>query len=85
MAATPERQSWVVDSIEEAIASIEVDGKTMITVPVAVLPKGVVRGQILRVTISIDEAGTKKALAVSAAQVRKHERQPDDPGGDIAL
>lgn len=89
---------WVVDSIEESIASIEVDGDTMITVPQSLLPSGVRSGHVLSVrrdlsadggrsvlTIEIDEAATRKALAASAAQVKKGARQKNDPGGDIVL
>lgn len=92
---------WVVDSIEESMASVEVDGGRMITVPLSSLPTGVRQGDVLRVTtrqeasdnpdeevhsisIKIDEAATKQALAESAAQVKKGKR-PNDPGGDITL
>jgi hypothetical protein len=93
-----ERHRWVIDSIEEFVASIEVDGGKMITVPQWVLPDGAREGQVLTVrhdrppkgqrsvlTIEIDEAATARALADSAAQVAKHGRQPNDPGGDIKL
>jgi hypothetical protein len=80
-----EQHRWVVDSIEESVASVEVDGKKMITVPQFILPKGTREGHVLRVTIEIDEAATKQALAESAAQVAKHAYQPKDPGGDIVL
>lgn len=91
-------QRWVVDSIEESTASVEVDGKSMITVPQSLLPSGARQGHLLRVkrdrsadgkrstlTIEIDEAATKRALAASAAQVKKGAKSPDDPGGDINL
>jgi hypothetical protein len=71
--------------MDASVASVEVDGGKMMTVPRAILPRGVQEGQILRVTIEIDEAATAQALAASAAQVRKHERPPNDPGGDITL
>lgn len=94
-------QRWVVDSIEESMASIEIDGDKMITVPLSSLPRGVRQGDVLRVTtrqepsddpddevhsisITIDEAATKQALAASAAQVKKGKRS-NDPGGDITL
>jgi hypothetical protein len=86
--ATPQpcHHRWIVDSIEESMASVEVDGKTMMTLPVAMLPAGVRQGDILRVTIEADEAATKKAYRDSQAQVRKTAgRQPGDPGGDITL
>jgi SOS-response transcriptional repressor LexA len=92
-----QRHRWVVDSIEESVASIEVDGKDMITVPLSLLPDGLRDGDVLRVqvtrpakarsvlTIDIDAKATTKALAESDAQVKKHANQPNDPGGDITL
>ena len=89
---------WVVDSIEESVASIEVDGDRMITVPQSLLPSGTKQGHVLRVvreaasdgkrstlSIEIDEAATREALAASAAQTKKGTRQANDPGGDITL
>lgn len=89
---------WVVDSIEESMASVEVDGKSMITVPQTLLPSGARQGHVLRVkrelstdglrsvlTIELDEAATKRALAASAAQVKKGVKGKNDPGGDISL
>lgn len=89
---------WVVDAIEEFVASIEVDGDRMITVPQSVLPSDAKQGHVLRVTretatdgkrstltIEVDEAATREALAASAAQTKKGTRQANDPGGDIAL
>ena len=92
------RHRWVIDSIEEFVASVEVDGGKVITVPQWILPDGAHEGHILAVqherpakgqryvlTITIDEAATKKALADSAAQVKKGTRASNDPGGDIKL
>jgi len=88
---------WIIDSIEESVASIEVDGDRMITVPQSLLPSDAKQGHVLRVvrdstdrthstlTIEIDEAATRQALAASAAQTKKGTRQANDPGGDIAL
>jgi DUF3006 family protein len=89
---------WVVDSIEESMASVEVDGKSMITVPQSLLPSGARQGHVLRVkrelsadglrsvlTIELDDAATKRALAASAAQVKKGVKGKNDPGGDITL
>ena len=91
-------QRWVVDSIEENVASIEVDGTTMITIPVSLLPKSAKQGDILSVraergssehgvTLSIeqDPAATASARARSAAQVSKGSPQQNDPGGNIAF
>ena len=85
-AEQPAKHRWVVDSIEESAASLEVDGDQLITVPRSLLPNGTRQGHVLTVTIEIDEAATKQALADSAAQVKKGGgRAPNDPGGDVAL
>lgn len=80
------------------MASVEVDGKSMITVPQTLLPSGARQGHVLRVkrelsadglrsvlTIELDDAATKRALAASAAQVKKGVKGKNDPGGDITL
>lgn len=98
MTAKIAQHRWIVDSIEESVASVEVDGERMITVPQSLLPAGVRSGHILTVrrelasdgkrsvlTIEIDEPATQRALAASAAQVKKGSRQKNDPGGDIVL
>jgi hypothetical protein len=89
---------WVVDSIEESVASVEVDGHAMMTVPQSLLPSRARQGHVLRVkreisadggrsvlTIELDEAATKRALDASAAQVKKGAKGKNDPGGDITL
>jgi hypothetical protein len=63
--------TWVVDQIENGVASVEVDGKTMTTVPLGMLPKGVREGDVLSVTISQDPAERARRLARSAAQISK--------------
>ena len=98
MTTNSAQHRWVVDSIEESVASVEVDGDRTITVPQSLLPSGVTSGHVLSVrseraadgkrsvlTIEIDEAATQKALAASAAQMKKGTRQKNDPGGDIVL
>ncbi len=95
-----EQHRWVVDSIEEHMASVEVDGDKTITVPIAALPAGTAQGHVLRVrherssdgqrstsTIEIDADATKQALSDSAAQVEQGRRQSkaNDKGGDITL
>jgi hypothetical protein len=93
-----ESHRWVVDSIEERVASVEVDGGTMITVPQWMLPDGARDGHVLSVrherpaegkrsvlTIEIDERATKDALEQSAAQVKKGRARSNDRGGDITL
>jgi hypothetical protein len=100
MTPRTEQHRWVVDAMEEQAASIEVDGGAMITVPRSLLPVGTKQGHVLRVlresaadgtrstlTIEIDEAGTRQALADSAKQVdaMRKESATQDPGGDIKL
>ena len=93
-----QQHEWVVDSIDEGMASVEVDGGRTITVPLSTLPRGTREGQVLRVSrersadgtrstlvIELDPAATQRALEASAQQVAKTARQPNDPGGDIAL
>lgn len=63
--------TWVIDQIENGVASIEVDGKTMITLPRAILPRGVKEGDVLRVNLTPDPAEQARRLAQSAAQVAK--------------
>jgi hypothetical protein len=89
---------WIIDAVEETAASIEVDGKTMVTMPRWLLPDGAREGDVLKVrhdrppkgqrsalTIEVDAAATKQALAESAAQVKKGTKRSNDPGGDITL
>lgn len=63
--------TWVIDQIENGVASIEVNGKTTITVPRTVLPKGVKEGDVLQVNIVPDPAEQARRLAQSSAQVAK--------------
>lgn len=79
--------NWTIDSIEENVASIELTDGKMIQLPVSLLPKGAKSGQMLRVTLEIDDAATKRAHRQSASQVKQisDESKKSDPGGDIAL
>ncbi len=92
------QQRWVIDSIEELIASVEVDGGHVVQVSQWLLPAGAKEGDILAVSrqqsgdgerstiaISIDHEAIQRAREASAAQVSKIARQPNDPGGDIQL
>jgi hypothetical protein len=80
-------QLWVVEAIEEKMASIEVEGVPPFHVPLSLLPRGVTDGEILRVSIEVDAQATKAALDASAAQVKKGRAASAkrDPGGDVAL
>lgn len=89
---------WVVDGIEEDVARVEEDGDAIVTVPRWLLPPDVREGQCLSVThagtggssvvtITIDAAATRSALAKSKAAVSKIAKPSGkrDPGGDVAL
>lgn len=82
-----EAQQWVIDSIEESVAAVELPDGQVIHLAVTLLPKGAQQGQVLHVTLEIDAASTKQARAESAAQVKKGRdaSRERDPGGDIAL
>ena len=85
----------MVDSLEEGVASIEVDGRDVIQLPRWMIPLNAREGDVLGVThalgpdestlaIRIDPDATRSALERSRAQVNvpgaKH-----DPGGHIRL
>jgi hypothetical protein len=78
---------WIVDEIEEGMAAVEIDSGKIIHLPLAVLPKGVKPGDVIRATLEIDAAATKQALAKSVAQVKKGRdaSRKLDTGGDIVL
>ncbi len=95
---SPRREQWVVDSIEESVASIEIDGKRTVQIPLDRLPRGVKQGDVLRVEhadvepgmaprldITVDLEATRDAKERSARQVGSTARSPNDPGGDIKL
>lgn len=92
------RYQWAIDSIEEFVAAIEVDGKRMIQVPQWLLPRGAKEGDVLAVTHDVAESGEESRLSIvvdrdatraarerSARQVSESGRSPNDPGGDIKL
>lgn len=85
----------MVDSIEEFIASVEVDGRDIIRVPQWLLPPNAKEGDVLRVTheragdrsvlrVELDETATAAANRASAAQVAQPGAKRD-PGGHIKL
>lgn len=89
---------WVVDSMEESVASIEIDGKRTVQLPKWLLPRGAKEGDVLTVTHDVSESGeesrlgivvdrdaTRAAMERSARQVGSTVRSPKDPGGDIKL
>lgn len=68
---TGSTQAWVVDQIENGIASVEIDGKAPITLPIGILPNGVKEGDVLRATITQDPEEKARRLAQSASQLSK--------------
>lgn len=93
-----QQHRWVVDSIEEHTASIEVDGGATLQVPQWLLPDAAHEGDVLTVQhdhpskgqtsvlrIEIDTAATKDAYARSAEQVASIKQQSRGKGGDIKL
>ena len=95
----PTRQRWIVDAIEGDVARVEIDGRTVQTVPVALLPAGVQEGSVLevswtrdgrdraRIEVRLDEAATAEALDRSSRQVAelRAASRERDPGGDVSL
>lgn len=63
--------TWVVDQVENGVATVEVTGERTITVPIGILPSGVSDGDVLRVTIIQDPAELARRLAQSSAQIAK--------------
>jgi hypothetical protein len=93
-----EKHSWAIDSIEEFVASVEVDGKLMARVPQWLLPPAAKEGDIVAVEhnisddgakssveIAFDREATKRAHERSARVPKKTGREKVDPGGDIKL
>lgn len=89
---------WVVDAIEEGHAAIEVDGRSLLHVPLAQLPAGVREGEVLSVSVSATDGGTRwdirrdekataaaRATSTAASQAPPSSGLSRDPGGDIRL
>ena len=78
---------WVIDSIEEQSASIEIDAGVTINVPVSMLPPGAKPGDVMSVSFELDVNAKRQALERSAATVKKGQEMSKklDPGGDISL
>ncbi len=88
--------SWAIDSIEEFIASVEVDGKQMIQVPQWMLPPAAKEGEVVAVRrevspdgarttveVTLDRGATRRAHERSVATPKKTGKEKVDPGGDI--
>ena len=88
------RQTWIVDSTEEGVAAVEVDGKDVIHVPLSVLPARVKEGDVFSVrhtksdssaviVIERDDAMREKLLERSRKQAALQVGK--DKGGSIRL
>jgi hypothetical protein len=73
----------IVESLGEAVASVEIDGAEVARIPRALLPIDVQVGDALTITVVRDEAGTREALRASAEQMA--EAPLDDATGDVTL
>ena len=85
---------WTVDGLEEDSARVEEDGARIITIPRYLLPPDVREGEILlversdergdsvRITVTVDEAATRDAMAKSKKQVTETmlASKKNDPG-----
>ena len=88
------KHTWVLDVIEDGVASIEVDGRTVTPIPQWMLPEGAKEGDVLSVTherkegkstlvIETDPEAKKKMLDRSERQVSR--KSKNDRGRDIKL
>lgn len=80
------RHRWIVDSIEEGIATCEVDGELVMRVPHWLLPEGVHAGDALVVRHRRERGSAviELALALSRPETRSHDDGPSGTG-DIEL
>jgi hypothetical protein len=88
------KHRWIIDDVEEGIASVEVDGDALHHFPLWLFPTEANAGDIFAVThrregersaleIVADVEAREEALRRSRAQRSQLARS--DPGGDIAL
>lgn len=90
-----EHHTWIIDAIEEDVASIEEDGERMRQLPVWMLPPGAREGTVLavvrshqndganRLTVAIDQPAMERLR--SDGSRRNRPRNPADRGGDVVL
>lgn len=93
-----ERHTWIIDSLAERVATVEVDGDATVRLPRWVLPREAGEGDVLAVSherdadgrastlrITVDRKATERALRRSQQQVAPGRKSKGDPGGDITL
>lgn len=64
---TSERHAWIVDSIEEDVATVEEDGARTLHVPRRLLPAAASEGSVLSVERAEDSGGTVQLRITIAA------------------
>ncbi|MHB1223477.1 MAG: DUF3006 domain-containing protein [Gemmatimonadaceae bacterium] len=92
---TRQHHVWTIDSIEEEVARVEVDGDRVVTLPAWLLPAGTAEGDVLHVSHQREAARSVLVIDLDRAATRlanrRSERQlADTPvdsgrGGDIVL
>lgn len=86
---------WVVDQIDDAWVSVEVDGEDFQRVPLWMFPRSIHEGDVFRihrevdtdrvhVEVTVDAEERTRRLEASKEQIAKA-LNPNDPGGDIML
>ena len=80
------RHRWIVDSIEEGVATCEVDGDLVMRVPHWLLPEGIRAGDALVVRHRRERGSSvvELALALARPETRPHDADPSG-AGDIEL
>jgi hypothetical protein len=92
--AEKHESQWIVESLGETTATVEVDGKAMMKVPRWLLPGDAKEKDVLAVTraaegdrvslkVERDAGATRAALDASAKQLR--DAPVDKKGGDVTL
>ena len=90
---TDEQHIWVIDSLEEDVATIEEDGQHLRRVSLWMLPAGVREGDTLLITRRAKVGGEvhlqlvvhREAALPGRDEARTRPRSASDPGGDIVL
>ncbi len=72
-----------VDAVEAGLARLVLDDDSSFTLPAKLLPRGTREGDRVELTLTRDEADTRRARERIAAKRRALSR--DDDGGDIEL
>jgi hypothetical protein len=81
------RHRWTIDSIDEGIATCEVDGELVMRVPHWLLPEGAKAGDALVVRHRRERGSShiELALAFSRPEPRGPDMPPPESSGDIDL